>query len=39
MVYGANFDFKDPVTKRETLVHIRQWLKVKRLPNGYEVWF
>jgi len=32
------FRFKFPITEQEFRAFLREWLRVKRLPQGTEVW-
>jgi len=37
-VYANDMDFYEPVTRKTATNRARDWLGVKRLPNGTEIW-
>ena len=39
MAHPWDFHFSEPVSRKKALAYIRDYMQVKRLPRGYEVWF
>ena len=37
-VYANDMDWCEPVTRKESTDRARNWLGVKRLPHGTEIW-